>query len=137
MGNVLYFSFATFYLIFTFLLIGLGVENEWYKKYGGRNPKKFKGDEKEKFGIATLILLAYALFSVFVTLLFMFWTASKGIIIGKYYAFTFLGFIFLNFIFSKIKNKKTIPKRKSLMGRLHITSILEIMITLYALWVLI
>ena len=141
---MIYEIVAVIYLLFTLLIFLFNVDKIIHEvAYKGRNLKKMLKENKGKAGgIAIFLLLAllFGLFSWAFTISFMLWTASKGIIIAKYYAFGFIGYLLIFTIIPSIFIKKRkIRKNLSLRTKIfrYLTTFLELGITIYALWIII
>lgn len=134
---VLYEIFAVFYLVFT-TFVFIADPSKWFtNKFKGRNIKKIfeKGDDKEKSSI--FIYLIFGIVSWLIVVLMMFWTANITII-AKYYVFIFIGYTILSFVISSFKKSKVITKLSFISKSFrYITTWAEILIVLYALYIII
>lgn len=138
---MIYEFFAVIFLLISIFTYFIDPTKILYKNYGGKKFPKGKdmSDKQIKMMIVVLLYLVYGILGLIFTLGFMFWTASKGIIFAKYYAFGLIGLIVFSFIRASFKkNKSILPKKRPFFDWLlfQITSILEIFIILYALWVI-
>lgn len=129
---MIYEIIAVIYLLFTLIVFAVNLEKDAYKNLFKLNSKKLKEDEKIEVAVRLLLFLFLALFSFLFTVLFMFWTASKGIIFAKYYAFAFIGWFVMSFLVSRKVKSANVPLRSKILR--YLTTIIEVAITIYALW---
>jgi hypothetical protein len=142
---MIYEIIAVIYILFTLVIFLCNMEKTAHELgYKARNLKKLMKEDKDEgleLVIPILLILALGIFSWIFTISIMFWTASKGIMIAKYYAFGFIGYILIFTIVPSIfrKKKKKIKKQVPLKAKIfrYVTAFLEIGIIIYALWIIV
>jgi len=115
-----------------------------YKKYGGQSPDctvkdkdgKIIDTDINKF-ICFMLFLVGSFIEIIVITLTMLWIASKGVVFAKYYAFCFIGYLVIGLFIGT--QKKVVPTGRNLFEKFMrlSTTIIELGLASYALWMVI